>query len=302
MWLLFALAGPILWAASTHIDKYLVERYFKQSDTAVLMVFTALIGAVMLPFIWFADPSVISLPLASIVVMVVSGFLYMGAMLFYLRAIQSEEASVVVPLFQLQILITLFLAYVLLGETLTPLQFGGGALILAGTLTVSFESGMHRAFRLRLILLMLGCTFVLSLSSVVFKLFAVADASYWGTTFWTFAGEALFGVGILMRPSYRIQLRELLRQSPGSVFGINGANELINLGGGLAARFASLLVPVALVSAISSTASLFVFIIGIGLTFLAPRFGREDLSARSLVQKGIAAILVVAGVILIGPS
>ena len=44
MWLLFALSGPVLWAASTHIDKYLVDRYFKNSDTAVLMVFTALIG------------------------------------------------------------------------------------------------------------------------------------------------------------------------------------------------------------------------------------------------------------------
>jgi len=32
--------------------------------------------------------------------MTLSGILYMGAMLFYLRAIQTEEASVVAPLFQ----------------------------------------------------------------------------------------------------------------------------------------------------------------------------------------------------------
>ena len=56
MWLLFAFSGPILWALSTHIDEYLVERFFKHSDTAVLMVFTALIGVVMLPFIWFFAP------------------------------------------------------------------------------------------------------------------------------------------------------------------------------------------------------------------------------------------------------
>ena len=45
MWLLFAFSGPVLWAASTHIDKFLVDRYFRDSDTAVLMIFTALIGA-----------------------------------------------------------------------------------------------------------------------------------------------------------------------------------------------------------------------------------------------------------------
>jgi hypothetical protein len=26
-WLAFAFSGPILWAISTHIDKYLVEKY-----------------------------------------------------------------------------------------------------------------------------------------------------------------------------------------------------------------------------------------------------------------------------------
>jgi hypothetical protein len=28
MWLLYAFSGPIFWAISTHIDKYLVDRYF----------------------------------------------------------------------------------------------------------------------------------------------------------------------------------------------------------------------------------------------------------------------------------
>jgi len=44
----FCFFGADLWAASTHIDKYLVEKYFKNSDTAVLMVFTAFIGLLML--------------------------------------------------------------------------------------------------------------------------------------------------------------------------------------------------------------------------------------------------------------
>ncbi len=39
--------------------------------------------------------------------MTASGVLYMGAILFYLRAIQSEEASVVAPLFQASTLVHL---------------------------------------------------------------------------------------------------------------------------------------------------------------------------------------------------
>ncbi len=90
MWLIYAFSGPVLWAASTHIDKYLVDRYFRHSDTAVLMVFTALLGVLALPAIWMFEPKVFALPPLSIAVMTVSGILYMGAMLFYLRAIQSE--------------------------------------------------------------------------------------------------------------------------------------------------------------------------------------------------------------------
>lgn len=37
MWILFAFSGPVFWAISTHVDKYLVDRYFKNSDTAVLL-------------------------------------------------------------------------------------------------------------------------------------------------------------------------------------------------------------------------------------------------------------------------
>jgi hypothetical protein len=52
-WLFYAFSGPLMWAASTHIDKYLVERYFKHSTVTVLLVFTALIGLAMLTFIFF---------------------------------------------------------------------------------------------------------------------------------------------------------------------------------------------------------------------------------------------------------
>ena len=302
MWLLFAFSGPVLWAASTHIDKYLVDRYFRNSDTAVLMVFTALIGLFMLPFIWYYEPRVLALPATAIAVMIASGILYMGAMLFYLRAIQTEEASVIAPFFQTSTLLTFALAYVFLGERLKWIQIGGGALIVCGVLFLSLDVSLHfRKLKMRLVLLMLACGLVLAGSSVIFKFFAVHD-DFWITTFWTYAGEALFGVGIIAAPAYRRQFLALFRRSPGAVVAINGANELINLGGGLGVRFAYLSAPVALVSAISSTSTLFVFGFGILLTLFLPRLGREDLSARNLIQKGVAASLVAAGVALINLS
>ena len=136
-WLLFAFSGPILWAISTHLDKYLVERFFKQSDVAVLLLFTAFAGVLLLPFIWLHQPAVVSLDAESIALIATSGVLNMGAMLFYLRALQSEEPSVVAPFFQTAPLFGYVLAYLVLGETLSALQMAGGALIVMGALTVS---------------------------------------------------------------------------------------------------------------------------------------------------------------------
>ncbi|MHB8622348.1 MAG: EamA family transporter [Sulfuricaulis sp.] len=298
-WLLFAFSGPILWAISTHLDKYLVERYFKHSSVAVLLVFTSLIGLLALPIIWVYQPGVTALSLPAILVIVLSGLLYMGAMYFYLRALQSEEASVVAPFFQAAPLFGYVLGYIVLGETLSSTQLLGGMLIIAGTLILSVRSEFRKdRYKGRLIVLMLACAFSLALSSVIFKLFAIRN-EYWVTTFWTFFGEAVFGFGLLAVASYRRQFFALLRANTVAVLTINGANELINLGGGLGVRYALVLAPLSLVQAIVSTSSLFVFIFGVALSAFFPAFGRENLLARNLMQKGVSAVLVVCGVILI---
>jgi hypothetical protein len=56
---------------------------------------------------------------------------------------------------------------------------------------------------------------------------------------------------------------------------------------------------VALVSAISSTTTFFVFFFGILLTLFFPKFGREDLSAGNLARKAVGALLITGGVVLI---
>ncbi|HEX4370086.1 MAG TPA: DMT family transporter [Rhizomicrobium sp.] len=299
MWLLLAFCGPVCWAVSTHIDKYLVDRYFHDSDTAVLMLFTAFLGVALLPLIWWIEPGLLKPSLTAIAVMAASGVLYMGAILFYLRAIQSEEASVVAPLFQASTLFTFLLGYFFLHERLGLGQLLGVGLIIGGALSLSFRRGSKAGkFKRSLIALMLGATFVMSLSTVLFKFFAIRD-DFWTTTFWTFVGEGLFGVLLLLMPGYRRQFADMFRRNPGAVIGVNAANEVINLGGGLSVRYASLLAPVALVSAISSTTTFFVFFFGILLTLFLPKFGREDLSAGNLARKAMGALLITGGVVLI---
>ncbi len=301
MWLLFAFSGPVLWALSTHVDKYLVERYFKQSGVAVLLVFTALIGLVMLPFIGAFDPQALTPGWRPAVAVACSGLLYMTGMYFYLKALQREEASVVAPFFQAAPLFGYGLGLLVLHETLTGRQLGGGGLIVLGGALLSFDFGRRHRFRLRLMLLMLAAALALAISSVIFKATA-EDTAFWTTAFWSYVGEAAFGLGVLALSEPRREFMGLFKRHPGAMVSVNAANELINLGGNLGARYALMLAPLSLVQAISGTTTLFVFGFGVLLTLFLPKYGREDLSARNLVQKGISALLITAGVMLVGGS
>ena len=302
-WLVFALSGPVLWAISVHLDKYLVERFFKDSNVAVLLVFTASMGVLLLPFIWLYEPDVTAPGAASIAVITASGVLIMGALLLYLRALQMEEASVVAPFFQASPLFGYVLAYLVLGETLSGRQMIGGVLIIAGALIVSIKLGASGSagpgrFKARLALLMLACGFAFAVSALIFKIFAI-QAAFWTTTFWLFVGEAIFAVGLLSLRSYRVQFFTLLRTNTAALLSINASNELINLGGGLGNRYALLFAPLSIVQAIGSTTTLFVFLFGVLLSVISPRLGRENLSGRELAQKGVAAVLVATGVALV---
>src|SRR5581483_6690950 len=110
--------------------------------------------------------------------------------------------------------------------------------------------------------------------TLIFKAFAIKD-EFWVTTFWMFAGEALFGAVFLAMPHYRKQFVGLCRSNGAALLSINLSNVLINLGGGLANRYALIFAPVALVQAIGSTTTLFVFIFAIVLTLTVPGISKE---------------------------
>ena len=64
----------MLWAISVHLDKYLVERFFKDSNVAIMVVFTALVVVLALPIIWYFEPTVLDPSLGSIALIVLAAF------------------------------------------------------------------------------------------------------------------------------------------------------------------------------------------------------------------------------------
>jgi hypothetical protein len=79
-WRFFEFCGPVLWAVSIHLDKYLVERYFKYTGVFILMIFAAAFALLVLPVLWGVLPNVV----ADACAVAASGVLYVGALYLYL--------------------------------------------------------------------------------------------------------------------------------------------------------------------------------------------------------------------------
>src|SRR3989338_9839050 len=129
---LFTLIGPFLYALTNHIDKHLLDKHFKQGGAGTLILFSSLLSACALPFIFWADPGAFSVSIGNILVLAVVAILNISVLWCYLLALKKEEASVAIVFYQLVPVFGLILGYLLLGETITRLQLIAMAIIKIG--------------------------------------------------------------------------------------------------------------------------------------------------------------------------
>jgi len=138
-WFLLPLLAAALWAVTNHIDKYLLGRYFKSGGIGALVIFSSLAGVIVLPLITVFHPDVFSIKPLLLLLILGNGFLYQLGLLPYLYALQKDEASIVVPLFQITPIFSYILGYAVLGETLTMQQFIGSLLVILGAIGLSLD-------------------------------------------------------------------------------------------------------------------------------------------------------------------
>ena len=234
-WFFLTLIGPFLYALTNHIDKILLEKYFKESGVGTLMLFSSLLSALALPFLFLADPMALSVGSISILVLAVVGILNILVLWFYLLALRDEEASVVIVFYQLVPVFGLGLGYFILGETLTQMQLIAMAIIILGTTIISFEIDVENNFKLRRqpIVHMLAASFCWALGSVIFKAVALEE-NVWRSLFWEYLMLTLVGIGIfIFARSYRTHFLSAIRNNSKAVISLNFANEVLYMLGNL---------------------------------------------------------------------
>ncbi|OIO29889.1 hypothetical protein COX93_03355 [Candidatus Nomurabacteria bacterium CG_4_10_14_0_2_um_filter_30_12] len=301
IWFFIALIGPFLYALTNHIDKLLLEKYFKIDGIGTLVLFSSLLSALALPFLFLADRTVFSISAINIFALSVVGILNSLVLVCYLIALKNDEASVTVIFYQLVPVIGGILSYFFLGEILTNTQIIAMITIIFGTTIISFEIDVENKFKLRkkVILPMVAAASFWAIGSVIFKAVALEE-DVWKSLFYEHLMLVVIGIFIfIFMRSHRVKFLAAIKNNSKAILSLNVLNESLFMLGNIIVAYAYMLAPLGLVLITESFQPIFVLIIGVFLTVFFPRITKEKIQTKHILQKIIAICITGIGTYLL---
>lgn len=133
MWFLFAILSALFAALTSILAKIGIEGVNSNLATAIRTVVVVVMSWGMV-FMTNTQSGIAQISKKSWIFLVLSGLATGASWLCYYRALQIGEASKVVPVDKLSVVITLLLAFIFLHEQFTVKTLAGCVLIGAGTL------------------------------------------------------------------------------------------------------------------------------------------------------------------------
>lgn len=135
MWFIFALMSAIFAALTSILAKVGIDGVNSNLATAIRTVVVVVMAWGMV-FLTNAQSGIAEISRKSWIFLILSGLATGASWLCYYRALQMGEASKVVPIDKLSVVITLALAFIFLHEKFTSKSMIGCILITAGTLVM----------------------------------------------------------------------------------------------------------------------------------------------------------------------
>lgn len=133
MWMLFAILSTVFAALTSILAKIGIDGVNSNLATALRTVVVVIMAWGMV-FLTNTQNGILEISKKSWIFLILSGLATGASWLCYYRALQLGEASKVVPIDKLSVVLTLILAFVFLHEKFTVRSLIGSVLITVGTL------------------------------------------------------------------------------------------------------------------------------------------------------------------------
>lgn len=293
LWILLALACPLLHGVANLIDNYLTDKVFKRVST--LVFYSAFFNIAFLPFVllvgWPGLPELRHLPHLLIIGLIDVLYLYP-----YFFALKNDDTSVVISLFSLGKVIVPVLAFLTVGETLTLLQYAGFIVILLSSSLLTMKSSKILHWNKSFYYMFLA-SLLLSIQAVLFK-YIFNESNWVNGFFWSVVFSFIWAMLLLISPKERQGVRNEFEgfKRIASIFAIE---EFFTFSGTAAGTYALAIAPATLVKSIEEFQPFFVLSYALLLKRFFPRYFREQIDRKSTLKKIILFGGMTIGIFLI---
>lgn len=295
-----AIVAATFYAATNHIDKFLISKAVKNADyKSLILVSTIIAGSLMSLIYAFVCNFNLSFDVQSVGVLLLNSVIYTVANIFWFKALDHDDTTLVVIMFQLIPVFMLFISPLILqNQNISLVQLIGGIITTFAAIFVTYEPSRKKFDRHKLITLGF-----MSIVSILYALWFILERyvntnhDFNQTTFWSNFTLIIVGIVIYVCfKSFRKSFNKLLKTNGPKIIGLNLLNEMLNSFGGVLSTFAGTMTSVALVSFASQSVQPFiVMIIGIVITKLFPKVEKENVSKKETIKRIVAIVVCAIG-------
>jgi len=272
------------------VDKYILSKYTKG-------IFDFVFFSTITSWIFFAVIFLFAgTPALSIysLIPIATGMILIYSYGFYGKALEQGDTSSFVILFKLIPIITVILAFIFLGQTLSSNEFFGFVIVLIGATIVSFKKSKGifiKGFGMILIAILMWSVMTLFID------YGLTKMSFWDYFMLDNLGSALAGLTMFIIPSIRKQVIEGIKTATTKKYIWFSWNNVLDFFGQMSIKKALAITPSAgLVMVVIQVQSFYAIIIGIMLTLFIPHIIKEDISAFVLIKKFVGVVIMFSGV------
>lgn len=192
-WIIAGLIAPLLWAITNTIDQIIVRKFYMGS-TLLIMALSGFVAVIPLIGIALYRPDIFMIDPITAFLFIFGSMISFVGYFAYFKALEIDEASNAVPIFQLIPVFVFVSAYFVLGETINFQQGIGAAIILTAaiSLNIDFES---KKINWKTIYLIGFCAVILSGVTLLDR-FLLQNTDWLTAMGWKLLGHFLFFLGI----------------------------------------------------------------------------------------------------------
>ncbi len=306
-WLIFTAVSVLSDSSRIYIDNYISDYYYKGKNAAAQKFFYAaafIVLALVLLVIGNIYYPLLEIPFSTIILFIISGMFVSVAGIPYYKVLELDNSTNLSIFVQFSPILYLIFGVIFLGENISIMQLIAFFVILAAPLSIILSAKKRDAKRLEFKAAMYAFLYVMMIvvGNLIFVKQNTVEIPFVTELALTFLGKGIGNTIItILMPKWRKRYHEVSKKSHGKVYRPLFCTFAACILKDVMQYSAMIAAPsVALVSVVAdSSKPVVIFIMGIIMTMLWPKFGREDLSRRSIAVHLLTTILIVIGVFLL---